>query len=281
MDNSIIDSSSVAAIVQLTEMGTQYLINILTAILILVAGMMFANWAQRRVLAGLRRVPNFDDTLEPFIAKLVKYFILIMVVVAVLARFGVQTASIIAVLGAAGLAIGLALQGMLANIAAGVMLLLLRPFKLGDFIETDDLSGEVTEIGLFVTELKSADGIFVVAPNNKIWNSAIINYTRNPIRRVKLIIGIGYDDDIELACEILENMARSDECVLEEPGVQTFVSSLDDSAVTLQLRAWVNRPDYAKVLREFTKQSKLAFDKAGISIPYPQRDVHIFEETDD
>ena len=278
MDTSIIDPKSLAAVAQLTEVGTQYAINIVAAIAILVAGLIFSNWAQRRVLAGLAKIPNFDDTLEPFIAKLVKYSILILVVVAVLARFGVQTTSIIAVLGAAGLAIGLALQGMLANIAAGVMLLFLRPFKLGDYIEAGTIGGEVTEIGLFTTQMKDANGIFVVAPNNKIWSSTIINYTRNPIRRVRIIIGIGYDDDIDQACEILENMAAEDARVLGDQGIKTFVSSLGDSAVILELRVWVKRTDYGNVLRDFTRQAKLAFDKAGISLPYPQRDVHIFEK---
>jgi len=185
--------------------------------------------------------------------------------------FGVQTTSIIAVLGAAGLAIGLALQGMLANIAAGVMLLFLRPFKLGDYIVAGSISGEVTEIGLFSTELKDADGIFVVAPNNQIWSSTIINYTRNPVRRVRVIVGISYDDDIDQATGVLEKMASGDERVLEDQGVTTFVSSLGDSAVILELRVWVNRTDYAGVLRDFTKQAKLAFDKADISMPYPPR----------
>jgi len=280
MENPVIDPQSMATVAQLTEIGTEYAINILAAIAILVAGLMFANWAQRRVIASLARIPNLDDTLEPFIAKLVKYSILILVVVAVLARFGVQTTSIIAILGAAGLAIGLALQGMLANIAAGVMLLFLRPFKLGDYIVAGAISGEVTEIGLFSTELKDADGIFVVAPNNQIWSSTITNYTRNSTRRVKIIIGISYDDDIDQATGVLEKIANSDDRVLEENGVTTFVSSLGDSAVILEMRVWVNRTDYGGVLRDFTKQAKLAFDKAGISMPYPQRDVHIYEETE-
>ncbi len=280
MENPVIDPQNLAAVAQLTEVSTEYAINILAAIAILVAGLIFSNWAQRRVLAGLAKVPNFDDTLEPFIAKLVKYSILILVVVAVLARFGVQTTSIIAILGAAGLAIGLALQGMLANIAAGVMLLFLRPFKLGDFVVAGSISGEVTEIGLFSTELKDADGIFVVAPNSQIWSSVITNYTRNPIRRVRILIGISYDDDIDQASAVLEKIASADDRVLEDQGVTTFVSSLGDSAVILELRVWVNRTDYAGVLRDFTKQAKLAFDKAGISMPYPQRDVHIFEETE-
>jgi len=281
MDTAIIDPQTVTAVAQFAEIGTEYLVNIVAAITILIVGMMFSNWAQRRVKAGLSRIPNFDDTLEPFIAKLVKYSIMILVVVAVLARFGVQTTSMIAVLGAAGLDIGLALQGMLANIAAGVMLLFLRPFKIGDYIQAGDIGGEITEIGLFTTQLKDADGIFVVAPNNRIWSSTIVNYTRNPTRRLKINIGIGYDDDIDQACRILENIARVDERVLVDQGIATFVASLDDSAVSLELRVWVNRTDYGNTLRDFTKRVKLAFDKAGISMPFPQRDVHIFEEMED
>ncbi len=281
MESPLIDPQTLAAVAQFSEVGTQYLVNFAFAVLTLIAGYIFANWAQRRLLVILARIPNFDDTLEPFLAKLVKYSILILVVIAVLARFGVQTTSIIAILGAAGLAIGLALQGTLANIAAGVMLLFLRPFKVGDFIDAGSISGEVCEIGLFSTELKSGDGIFIAAPNNQIWNQTITNYSRNATRRVKVVIGIGYEDDIGMACGILEKMARADDRVLTDQKIQTFVASLGDSAVNVEMRAWVNRDDYWDVVRDFAKQSKQEFDKAGISIPYPQRDVHIFEETEE
>ena len=275
MDSSFVDAQTVANFAQYAEMGMDFFVDFVAAIALLIGGLIFANWAHRRVRKVLARIPNLDDTLEPFIAKLVKYSIMIFVVVAVLARFGVQTASMIAVLGAAGLAIGFALQGTLANIAAGIMLLFLRPFRIGDYIVAGPIEGEVYEIGLFSTELKTADGICVVAPNNKIWSETITNYSRNPTRRLRLSIGIGYEDDIDAACDILKKMALEDERVLDQPIVQTFVASLDDSAVTVELRAWINRSDYWDVRREFTQKVKLDFDKASISIPYPQSDVHI------
>ena len=160
---------------------------------------MIAGWVRSAVNRALGKVPNMDNTLRPFLANMVRWVILAFVIVAVLNQFGVETTSMIAVLGAAGLAIGLALQGTLSNVASGVMLLLMRPFKIGDFIAAGSLSGTVMEIGLFTSELKTGDGIYIMAPNSQIWNQNIINFARNPTRRIDILVGIAYDDDIDAA----------------------------------------------------------------------------------
>ena len=179
--------------------------------------MIIAGVLQRWTRAALGKIKGFDDTLQLFIAKAVKYVVLILVLVTVLAQFGVQTTSIIAALGAAGLAIGLALQGTLANIAAGVMVLVLRPFSVGDFVDSGGVAGTIEEIGLFVTQLKTADGIYVSAPNNQLWNSVITNYSRHKTRRLELVIGIGYQDDIDAALKTLLDLAVADDRVHKDP----------------------------------------------------------------
>jgi small conductance mechanosensitive channel len=262
---------------ELTVAVFQYAVNIGSALAVLLAGLFFAGLAQRAVRRGLSDVRGFDPTVRLFIARSVKYAIWAIVLVAVLAQFGVQTTSILAALGAAGLAIGLALQGTLANIAAGIMLLVLRPFQVGDYIDADGVSGTIDEIGLFVTNMSAADGVFVSVPNNKLWNTVITNYTRNPTRRMELVVGIGYDDDIDLALETLLDLVQSDERILKTPAPMTLVKSLDDSAVAVAVRAWTGTGDFWSVSFDMTRQAKLAFDGAGLSIPFPQRDIHVHE----
>jgi small conductance mechanosensitive channel len=207
---------------------------------------------------------------------LVRYLILILVMVAVLAQFGVQTTSIIAVLGAAGLAVGLALQGTLANIAAGVLLLFLRPFKIGEYIDAGGVAGTVREIGLFATEFKSYDGIFVIVPNSHLASVAITNYSRLPTRRMDLVIGISYGDNMNQAMTVLNDLLVNDDRILKDPAHQVMVKELADSSVNLNLRCWANRQDYWSLLFDLTQQAKERLDEHGISIPFPQRDVHLF-----
>jgi len=277
MDKQLIDPKYAAMAEQFTEVGVQYLITVASAIAVLIVGMIIAGLLQRWTRTALSKVRGFDDTLRLFIGKVVKYITMILVFVTVLAQFGVQTTSIIAALGAAGLAIGLALQGTLANIAAGIMMLVLRPFQVGDYIDADGVGGTIEEIGLFVCTLRTADGVYLCAPNNKIWNSVIINYSRNNTRRVELVMGIGYEDDIEQAMKILMDLAHADERVLKDPDPVTMVKSLDDSAVSVALRAWTRTDDFWGLNWELTKRAKESFDTAGISIPFPQRDVHLYE----
>ena len=206
--------------------------------------------------------------------------LLTIVLVMVLQQFGIQTASVIAALGAAGLAIGLALQGTLQNIAAGVMLLFLRPFKIGDYIDTGSASGTVQEIGLFATELKTIDGLYLLAPNSSVWGSEITNYSYHTKRRFDLTVGIGYDDDIDLAMNTLEEIVRTDSRVLDDPEPFLFVSNLGDSAVEVVARIWIPTSDWWPTSRDLTKKAKQTFDEKGLSIPFPQRDLHIYKAED-
>lgn len=250
------------------------------AIILLFAGFLIAGFARRWVYKVLGRSGSFDETLRGFLSRTARLAVLILTFVTVLAQFGVQTTSIIAALGAAGLAIGLALQGTLQNIAAGIMLLLLRPFRVGEYIETGSISGNIVEIGLFATEIRTLDGLFVFAPNNELWNTPVTNYTRNPRRRNDLVIGIGYGDDIDLAESTLAELVSADGRVIKDPEPQTYVSELGDSAVSVVARYWTDAPDWWQTKLDLTKAAKQAFDRKGISIPYPQTDVHLFQQKD-
>lgn len=251
-----------------------YSMSLLGAIVLLVAGWVIARWAQRVVRRLMDRSTVFDATLKPLVASIVRYTILIFVLIAVLAQFGVQTASIIAVLGAAGLAIGLALQGTLANIAAGVMILALRPFKVDETIDAEGIKGTVDYIGLFTTVMHSIDGIYTSVPNGQLWNRTIKNLSRRPIRRVEVVVGIGYGDDIDRAIDVAKSLLLADRRVRKEPPVEVEVLGLGDSAVTLSIKCWVKTTDFPGASSDFTKGVKQAFDRAGISIPYPRRDIH-------
>lgn len=260
---------------QVIEIVTVYGLDVLGALAILIVGWMIAGWVRSTVSNGLGKVPNMDGTLRPFIANLVRWVVLAFVIVAVLNQFGVETTSIIAVLGAAGLAIGLALQGTLSNVASGVMLLVLRPFKTGDFIDAGGLAGTVVEIGLFTSEIKTADGVYIMAPNSQIWNSTITNFSRNATRRIDILMGISYDDDIDTAQKTLQDLMEADDRVLKDPAPTTMVMSLGDSSVNVNMRFWVNNSDYWAVLFDMNKAAKVGIEGAGCSIPYPQQDVHM------
>lgn len=263
---------------QVYETVTVYGLDVVGAVAILIVGWIAAGWVRNMVFRGLGKVPNMDSTLQPFLANIVRWFILAFVIVAVLNQFGVETTSIIAVLGAAGLAIGLALQGTLSNVASGVMLLVLRPFKAGDFITAGSLSGTVIEIGLFTSELKTADGIFIMAPNSQIWNTTITNFSRNPSRRIDILVGIDYGDDIDAAQKALMDLAQGDERVHKDPVPQTMVMELGDSSVNVNLRCWTATADYWPTLFDLRKGAKAAVEAAGCTIPFPQRDVHLIQD---
>ena len=245
-----------------------YALDMVGAVLLLIAGWIVAGWVQKHIARMLGSVERVDATLLSFVTQLVRYLILILVMVAVLAQFGVQTTSIIAVLGAAGLAVGLALQGTLANIAAGV--------KIGEYIDAGGVAGTVREIGLFATEFKSYDGIFVMVPNSQLASAAITNYSRLPTRRLDLVIGISYGDNMNQAMTVLNDLLVNDDRILKDPAHQVMVKELADSSVNLNLRCWTNRQDYWSLLFDLTQQAKERLDEHGISIPFPQRDVHLF-----
>lgn len=262
---------------EFAELAVRYSLDLGLAILILVAGFIFAGWARKWTYTNLAKLKNFDDTLEPFIANVVRYAILVLVFVAVLAQFGVQTTSIIAVLGAAGLAIGLALQGTLANIAAGIMLLFLRPFQIGDYIDAEGVAGTVEEIGLFTTQMRTFDGIYTSVPNANVWNRTIHNFSRNPSRRLDIAVGVGYGDDLEKAKSVLTGIIEREDRVLKDPAPLVIVKSLDDSAVTLEVRVWALTSDFWSLKWDMTQAIKESLDEAKVSIPFPQRDVHLYQ----
>ena len=247
-------------------------------LLILIAGFIFAGWAGRSLRRVLNRSKNFDPTLVPIAGALLRYAILVFVVIAALGQLGVETTSVLAVLGAAGLAIGLALQGTLANIAAGLMLLWLRPFGKGDYIEAGSISGTVREIGLFVTHLDSYDGLYNFVPNSELWNTRLINYSRNPTRMTDLEVGIGYGSDIREAKRVMLDLANSDERVAQNPAPDVFVDNLGDSAIVLRYRVWIGTGDYWATKRAVIEETKRRLDAAGIEIPFPQRVVHMIDD---
>ena len=253
-----------------------YALDAVGALVILLVGWWIAGRTQYLVRRALDRVPRIDDTLKPFLSSSVRYFVIVITFVAVLAEFGVQTTSIIAVLGVAGLAIGLALQGTLQNIAAGIMLLVLRPFRVGEYIDAGGVSGTVDAINLFTTDMTTYDGIYRSVPNAELWNRNILNYSRNPTRRLDIPVGIAYEDDVEQALGLLLSHLSQDTRVLPDPEPQVLVTGLGDSSVDLTLRCWTSRTDFWPLRFELNKKVKLWLDAAGISIPFPQRDVHLY-----
>ncbi len=247
---------------------------LVTALIILVVGFYGAGWAAAGLHRLLTRSPHADLTMAPILAAVVRYAILIFVVVAGLNQLGVQTASVLAVLGAAGLAIGLALQGTLANIAAGIMLLWLRPFRVGDYIDSGSVAGTVEEINLFHSRLRTWDGIYKFVPNSGLWNTTLTNYSRNRTRLVLIEFGIAYEDDIAEGRKVLADHARAHPDVLDDPPVAVVPLSLGDSSVVLQLRAWSTTARFWDTRWDLTQGGKKALESAGITIPFPQRVLH-------
>lgn len=248
-------------------------LNFGTAILLLVAGCLAARFAQRFVHQRLYALKNFDRTLVPFVGSLARYTVLILTFILVLSEFGVQTTSIIAVLGAAGLAVGLALQGTLSNVASGIMLLVLRPFQVGHYVEAAGTSGTIEEIGLFVTSLKTPQNVRRIVPNSAIFGGLIANYNAFETMRVDLEVGISYDDSIEAAKSALFEIANQTDTILNEPAPQVVTKLLADSSVNLELRAWVRQQDFFSTRFHLMTAVKNGFDEAGVSIPYPHRQI--------
>lgn len=250
-------------------------LDLLGAVAILVAGWTVAGWAARAVRRAFDRMPKVDGTLKPLLASIARYGILLVTVMAVLARFGVQTTSIVAVLGAAGLAVGLALQGTLANVAAGAMLLFLRPFRVEDYVEVGGREGTVLQIGLFTTDLVTPDNLFVSLPNSSVWGNAIVNFTRMPSRRVDLTVGIDYGDDVDRALAVAMEVLKADPRVLADPPPQVAVRALGESSVDLVVRGFVRTADYWDARFDLQRLIKRRFDAEGITIPFPQRVLHL------
>ena len=220
---------------------------------------------------------NTDQTLVKFVGSLSYIALLAFVVIAALNQLGIQTTSFIAILGAAGLAIGLALQGSLGNFAAGVLMIIFNPFKVGDFIEGAGVAGTVEKIQIFTTQLKTPDNKTIIVPNAKMTGDNITNYTMKGTRRVDFVFGIGYEDDIDKARKVIEDIIAADNRVLKDPAPMVAVSELADSSVNFVARAWTSADDYWGFYFETTENVKKQFDAGGISIPYPQRDIHVYE----
>lgn len=264
------------AIDTLIEWGSLYGLRILGALAILVIGRIFAGILTGAVRRLLSR-KNVDETLVRFLTSLTKIGLMVFIIVAAINTLGVQTASFIAILGAAGLAIGFALQGSLSNFAAGVMLIIFRPFKAGDYVEAGGTAGVIEEVGIFVSVLRTPDNKKVIVPNSRITSDNITNYSANDTRRVDLVFGIGYTDDIAKTKQTLTEIVASDPRVLHEPEPTIAVFELADSSVNFVVRPWVNTADYWAVYFDLTEKVKLTFDEKNISIPFPQRDVHLHQ----
>jgi len=258
---------------QISALLVSYSFSVLGALILIVGGWIVAGLIERWLYAGLSQIRGFDTTLRGFFASLGRYAVIILVVVMVLGQFGVQTASIIAAIGAIGLAIGLALQGTLQNIAAGIMLLVLRPFRVGESIVVGSIDADVEEIGLFATRLRQADGIYVLAPNSKLWNEPVKNSTRNRLRRNDITVGLDYSADTETALEVLSEIAKADARVKVNPPPIAYVSALGDTGLSLTLRYWTTDKDFHKTKIEFNRRIKAEFDAKGIAFPSPPQQL--------
>jgi len=245
--------------------------NVVLAAIILIIGLAIAGSVRKAIRNAAQKSERMDNTLGAFFGSLAYYGIMAMVVIAMLGTFGIPTTSFVATLGAASLAIGLALQGTLSNLAAGVMIILFRPYRLGDWVELAGVSGAVKEITLFTTVLATGDNKRIILPNGKSWGDTITNYSANPTRRVDLVFSIDYGDDITKAQAVITDVLSADARVLDDPAIFTAVSAHGESSVDILARAWCNTDDYWGVHFDAMKNVKEAFDKNGISIPYPHR----------
>lgn len=244
------------------------------ALAIFIVGRWIAKWLTG-VIRKLMAKSHMDEMLIKFLGNIVYTILLLVVVMAALDHLGIRTTSLLAVFGAAGLAIGLALKDSLANFSSGVMIILFRPFKVGDFIEAGGATGVVEEVRMFATIMRSGDNREIIVPNGQIYGGTIVNYSAKATRRIDLVFGIGYDDDIAKAKQIMEDIMKQDERILEDPAPAVALGELADSSVNFNVRPWVKSEDYWPVRADLLEKIKLAFDANGISIPYPQQDVYM------
>ncbi len=256
---------------------TEYGLRLLGAILVLIIGLRIVKVLTNTFSKNLDK-RDVSASLKPFLKSLFNTLLRLLVILSALGTLGVEMTSFAAIIAAAGLAVGLALSGTLQNFAGGVIILLLKPFKVGEVIDAQGFSGTVLEIQVFYTIIKTFDGQHVILPNGKLSNEAIKNYNREPIRRMVITAGIGYDDDIDLAKKILMEILTSDERVLKDPAPNVFVAELADSSVNLSVRGWATNEDFWGVYFEIFEKIKKQFDANKVSIPFPQRDVHMFKE---
>ena len=251
-------------------------IRIATAIAIWIAG----KWIAKKLVRLSRKLmtrAQLDEMLITFAGNIIYTVLLIVVGIAALDQLGIQTTSLLAIFGAAGLAVGLALKDSLANFSSGILLILFRPFKVGDFIEAAGVLGTVDEVRIFSTILHSPDNRQIIVPNGQIYDGTIVNFSTHSTRRIDLVIGIGYEDDIRKARNIIETIVKNDDRILSDPEPYIALGELADSSINIDLRPWVNRNDYLAVKSSLLENIKTSFDENGISIPYPQQDIHMYK----
>ncbi|MBP7783761.1 MAG: mechanosensitive ion channel [Aliarcobacter sp.] len=260
------------------EILSGYAFSLIMALLIFIIG----KWAVNKIVSifgkVLRKVKGMDETLIKFLENIVYYALMIVVLLTALGKLGVETTSFLAILGAAGLAIGLALKDSLGNFASGVMIIMFKPFKVGDAVTAAGVTGNVSEVGIFNSVFITADNQKIIVPNGAITSGSITNINAYDTRRVDLVVCIGYEDDIKKTKEVLNNIVSSHEKILIDKGITIAVSELADSSVNFVLRVWVKTPDYWDVKFDLTETIKLRFDEEGISIPFPQQDVHHYNK---
>lgn len=259
---------------------TQFGLKIVAAVIMLIVGWWIAKAVKRWIRERLGRMPHFDLTLAAFLASFASYAIMIITIIAVLHQFGVQTASLVAMLGAAGLAVGLALQGTLSNVAAGVMLLIFRPFRVGDFVDVQGASGTVKDMGLFITELTTADNIQVTVPNSQIWGNVVKNYSVNATRRMEVNVSIALGQDPDRAMAAIREVLAHDERILKDPAPQVIAMNLTPNAIELVVRAWAKASDFWPARFDLVKSIKQRLSAEGIEIHLPQRVVYMQAEAD-
>ncbi len=258
--------------------GLEFGINIITAIAIFYIGKMVVGLLTRS-LSKVMQAQEIDNSLESFVCNLVRMVLLTFVIVASVSALGIQTTSFIAVIGAAGLAIGLALQGSLSNFASGVLIVLFRPYKVGDWVEAAGVAGTIVEVQILTTVFKTGDNKSIIVPNGQVMNSIIINYSANDQRRVDMVVGVSYDDDLDKVRATLEDLIAADDRILDDPACTIAVAELADSSVNFIVRPWVKSGDYSGVKFDLTEAIKKRFDKEGITFPFPQQDVHLYSAT--
>ena len=259
-----------------TAKGLDFAANLLAAIAVYVVG----KWAAGILTRLLRKVfdrANVDETLSRFLTNIARYALLTFVILMALDRLGVDTKSMAAIMAAAGLAVGLALQDSLANFASGVMIILFTPFRVGDFIEAAGTSGVVEEISIFSTLMRTGDNKQIIVPNGAIIGGTIVNYSAKTTRRIDMVVGCGYDDDLRAVKAFLTALVETDERILKDPAPVIAVSELGDSSVNFVVRPWVNTEDYWAVLWDLNERVKLGFDERGFSIPFPTQDIHLHQ----
>lgn len=259
------------------DLGIDLGIKVATALAIFLIGKFLIKILVRGISKVMQK-QGVDKTLETFICNLVRISLMVVVVIAAIGAIGIQTTSFIAIFGAAGLAVGLALQGSLSNFASGVLIVLFRPYRVGDFIEAAGIAGSVEQVQILTTILKTGDNKQIIVPNSQVMDSIITNYSANDTRRVDMVVGVGYDDDLDKVRKTLEELLAADERVLSEPAPLIAVSALADSSVNFVVRPWVKSADYWGVMFEMTEAIKKRFDKEGISFPFPQQDVHLYKQ---